>query len=65
MIHYAFSFCDAVEQGQGLDESLVDAVERTAQGMDMALLLKTRDSLRELALQLEVIALERPEGVGK
>ena len=61
MIHYAFGFCEAVEQGQGVDESLIDAVERTARDMDMALLLKTRDSLRELALTLEVVALERTD----
>lgn len=61
MIHYAFNYCAETENSQGLDESLVEAVERTAKTMPMDLLLKTRDSLRELALSLETIALERTE----
>jgi hypothetical protein len=59
MIHYAFNFCQAVEDSQGLDENLIDATKRVTDGMYTELLLKTRDSLRELAKQLETIACER------
>lgn len=61
MIHYAYNFCSAVEQIQDLDENLIDATKRVADSMNTDLLLKTRDSLRELAKQLELIAVERNE----
>lgn len=59
MIHYAYNFCQAVEDAQEPDENLIQATERVADGINTELLLKTRDSLRELALILENIATRR------
>jgi len=59
MIHYAFSFCQAVEDNQELPESLIEATKRLANEMPLDLLLKSRDSLRELANVIEDIAVRR------
>lgn len=64
MIHYAFQFCAAVEDYQNnteLDVSLLDAVNKVTNPMYSDLILKTRDSLRELANRLETIVIERKD----
>jgi hypothetical protein len=64
MIHWAYNFCAAVEQLQATSEadlSLVEATLLTAEGMNTSLILKTRDSLRELAERLELIAVSRTD----
>ena len=58
MIHYAFSFCQSVEDSQELDENLIDATKRVASNTDVGVILKVRDSLRELAIILESIVAE-------
>lgn len=62
MIHYAYNFCAAVEHLQDVNENLVEATKRVAEAMNTDLLLKVRDSLRELARTLETIAIERQDG---
>jgi len=64
MIHYGFNFCAAVEQAQDVEENMIQATEKVAEGMQTDLLLKTRDSLRELAYKLEGIAELREEQNG-
>ena len=59
MIHYAFSFCQAIEDNQELPESLLEATKRLSKSMPLDLLLKSRDSLRELAGVIEDIAVRR------
>lgn len=59
MIHYAFQFCQSVEDSQGVNENLLQATDRVANSISFDLLLKTRDSLRELATRLEHSAVQR------
>lgn len=59
MIHYAFNFCQTVEDSQDVDENLIEATERISKAMDTTVLLKTRDSLRDLANLVESILIER------
>lgn len=61
MIHYAYNFCQAVEDSQELDENLIDATKRVSDSLNSDILLKTRDSLRELVKMLETIVTERNE----
>lgn len=64
MIHWAYNFCAAVEQYQGnseLDVNLIQATKHVVDDMNTDLILRTRDSLRELAKVLENYATERNE----
>ncbi len=59
MVHFAFNFCQTVEDSQGIDESLLQAIDRTTEDMSVGMLLKVRDSLRELADRVELRATNR------
>lgn len=59
MIHYAFQFCENVENSQEVDENLLSATNRVAREMPIAVLLKTRNALREIATMLETVASEK------
>jgi len=53
MIHYAFHFCQIVEDSQDINENLIDATKRVIGNGELPIMLKTRDALRELAQMIE------------